>query len=69
MINDCLILITNYFRRRLKFIMFWSGHSNLITCLTSFFGKKILSDSKEKEKKVTFGVLRTKVVSKFSVRL
>ena len=40
------------------------GHSNLIT-----FGKKILSDSKKKEKKVIFGVLRTKVVLKFSVRL
>ena len=34
-----------------------------------FFGKKILSDSKKKEKKVTFGVLRMKVVLKFSVRL
>ena len=34
-----------------------------------FFGKKILSDSKKKEKKVIFGVLRTKVVLKFSVRL
>ena len=45
------------------------GHSNLITCLTSFFWKKILSDSKKKKKKVIFGVLRTKVVLKFSVRL
>ena len=34
-----------------------------------FLVKKILSDSKKKEKKVTFGVLRTKVVLKFSVRL
>ena len=51
---------------------FLLGHSNLITCLVvlqAFFGKKILSDSKKKEKKVTFGVLRTKVVLKFSVRL
>ena len=45
------------------------GHSNLVTCLTSFFWKKNLSDSKKKEKKVTFGVLWTKVVLKFSVRL
>ena len=45
------------------------GDSNLITCLMSFLGEKILSDSKKKEKKVTFGVLRTKVVLKFSVRL
>ena len=45
------------------------GHSNLITCLMSFFWKKILSDSKKKKKKVTFGVLRTKVLLKFSVRL
>ena len=34
-----------------------------------FFGKRILSDSKKKEKKVSFGVLRTKVVLKFSVGL
>ena len=34
-----------------------------------FLEKKILSGSKKKEKKVTFGVLRTKVVLKFSVRL
>ena len=46
------------------------GHSYLITCLTSFFGKKILPDSKKKKKKkVDFGVLQTKEVEKFSVRL
>ena len=37
--------------------------------LRAFFGKKILSDSKKKEKKVINSVLRTKVVLKFSVRL
>ena len=45
------------------------GHSNLITCLTSFFWKKNPVRLKKKEKKGTFGVLRTKVVLKFSVRL
>ena len=45
------------------------GHSNLITCLTSFFWKKNPVRLQKKEKKVTFGVLRTKVVLKFSVRL
>ena len=46
------------------------GHSNLITCLTSFFVKRNpVRLKKKKKKKVTFGVLRTKVVLKFSVRL
>ena len=61
-------------------VMLWSiysleyfsflGHSNLITCLTSFFWKKNpVRLKKKKKKKVAFGVLRTKVVLKFSVRL
>ena len=45
------------------------GHSNLITCLTSFFWKKNPVRLQKKRKKVTFGVLRTKVVLKFSVIL
>ena len=46
------------------------GHSNLITCLTSFFlEKKSCQTQKKKNRKVTFGVLRPKVVLKFSVRL
>ena len=45
------------------------GHSNLITCLTSFFWKKNPVRLQKIRKKVTFGVLRTKVVLKFSVRL
>ena len=46
------------------------GHSNLITCLTSFFlEKKSCQTPKKKKKKVIFGVLRTKVFLKFSVRL
>ena len=50
-------------------IVIHSGHSNLITCLTSFFWKKNPVRLQKKRKKVTFGVLWTKVVLKFSVRL
>ena len=41
------------------------GHSNLITCLTSFFGKKNPVRLQKKKKKVDFGVLRTKVMKIF----
>ena len=52
-----------------RLIFYHLGHSNLISCLTSFSWNKNPVRLKKKEKKVTFGVLRTKVVSKFSVRL